>query len=45
MAITFWRQGMLVWPASALLTGNGVAFILRASGTQHGDWWSLNGIE
>ena len=44
IAVTFWRDGALVWPASALLTGNGVAFILRASGTQHGDWWSLNGI-
>ena len=29
-----------MWPASALLTGNGVAFILRVPGTQHGDWWS-----
>ena len=34
---------MLVWPASALLTGNGVAFILRVPGTEHGDWWSTNG--
>ena len=32
-----------MWPASALLTGNGVAFILRVPGTEHGDWWSLNG--
>ena len=32
-----------MWPASALLTGNGVAFILRVPGTQHGDWWSMNG--
>ncbi|MGH3137146.1 MAG: hypothetical protein ACRDPV_11710 [Gaiellaceae bacterium] len=37
------RQRMLVWPASALLTGNGVAFILRVPGTEHGDWWSMNG--
>jgi hypothetical protein len=44
-AVTFHRQGILAWPASALLTGNSIAFILRASGTQHGDWWSLNGIE
>ena len=29
-----------MWPASALLTGNGVAFVLRVPGTQHGDWWS-----
>ena len=32
-----------MWPASALLTGNGVAFILRVPGTEHGDWWSMNG--
>ena len=44
-AVTLKRQGILAWPASALLTGNSIAFILRASGTEHGDWWSLNGIE
>ncbi len=32
-----------MWPASALLTGNGVAFVLRVPGTEHGDWWSLHG--
>ncbi len=32
-----------MWPASALLTGNGIAFILRVPGTEHGDWWSMNG--
>ena len=37
------QQHVLMWPASALLTGNGVAFILRVPGTQHGDWWSLRG--
>src|SRR5215212_8762723 len=37
------RQHVLMWPASALLTGNGVAFILRVPGTEHGDWWSMNG--
>jgi Na+-translocating ferredoxin:NAD+ oxidoreductase RnfD subunit len=37
------KQHALMWPASALLTGNGVAFILRVPGTQHGDWWSLRG--
>ncbi|MEX2658661.1 MAG: RnfABCDGE type electron transport complex subunit D [Acidimicrobiales bacterium] len=45
MVITFRREATLVWPASAMLTGSSVAFILRASGTAHGDWWSLNGIE
>ncbi|MCP9490522.1 MAG: hypothetical protein MSC31_11690 [Solirubrobacteraceae bacterium MAG38_C4-C5] len=44
-SLTLKRQGVLAWPASALLTGNSIAFILRASGTDHGDWWSLNGIE
>ena len=43
IAITFRTQGVLMWPASALLTGNGVAFILRVPGTEHGDWWSMNG--
>ena len=44
VAVTFRREARIVWPASALLTGNGVAFILRTTGTEHGDWWSLNGI-
>ncbi len=43
VAIAFRRQRVLLWPASALLTGNGVAFILRVPGTPHGDWWSLKG--
>ena len=29
----------MMWPASAMLTGNGVAFVLRVPGTRHGDWW------
>jgi hypothetical protein len=33
------------WPASGLLAGNAVAFILRTGGTRHGDWWSLQGIQ
>src|SRR2546421_7943448 len=43
VAITFRKKRVLMWPASALLTGNGVAFILRVPGTHHGDWWSLRG--
>jgi ASPIC and UnbV/FG-GAP-like repeat len=43
VGIAFFRQHVLMWPASALLTGNGVAFILRVPGTPHGDWWSLHG--
>ena len=41
--IALWRHRVIMWPASALLTGNGVAFVLRVPGTQHGDWWSLRG--
>src|SRR5438445_8842431 len=43
VAIVSRRQGVLMWPASALLTGNGVAFVLRVPGTRHGDWWSTRG--
>src|SRR5947209_17165026 len=43
VAITLRKQHVLMWPASALLTGNGVAFILRVPGTRHGDWWSMKG--
>src|SRR5690242_35869 len=43
VGITARAQHVLMWPASALLTGNGVAFILRVPGTEHGDWWSLRG--
>ena len=43
VVIAFRTQRVLMWPASALLTGNGVAFILRVPGTEHGDWWSMNG--
>ena len=43
VAIAFRSQRVLMWPASALLTGNGVAFILRVPGTEHGDWWSMRG--
>src|SRR5256885_16790975 len=43
VVITFRKQRVLMWPASALLTGNGVAFVLRVPGTHHGDWWSLRG--
>src|SRR3954467_12694512 len=43
VGIALATQGVILWPASALLTGNGVAFILRVPGTAHGDWWSLRG--
>ncbi|MGH2999134.1 MAG: FG-GAP-like repeat-containing protein, partial [Gaiellaceae bacterium] len=43
VAIAFQSQRVIMWPASAMLTGNGVAFVLRVPGTAHGDWWSLRG--
>ena len=43
VAIAARRRHVLLWPASALLTGNGVAFVLRVPGTVHGDWWSVRG--
>jgi Na+-translocating ferredoxin:NAD+ oxidoreductase RnfD subunit len=42
--LTFRNTRMLIWPASGILTGSSIALILRASGTVHGDYWSLNGI-
>jgi Na+-translocating ferredoxin:NAD+ oxidoreductase RnfD subunit len=42
-SIEFSRRRVIMWPASALITGNGVAFILRLPGTRHGDWWTLHG--
>src|SRR5579859_5088423 len=43
MAIALRAQHVILWPASAMLTGNGVAFVLRVPGTAHGDWWTLRG--
>jgi Na+-translocating ferredoxin:NAD+ oxidoreductase RnfD subunit len=43
--ITFRNTRILMWPASGVLTGSSIALILRASGTVHGDYWSLNGIQ
>src|ERR1700681_4088982 len=43
IAIAFRSQHLILGPASAMLTGNGVAFVLRVPGTAHGDWWSLRG--
>jgi Na+-translocating ferredoxin:NAD+ oxidoreductase RnfD subunit len=43
LGIVFAERRVIAWPASAMLTGNGVAFVLRVNGTQHGDWWSWHG--
>ncbi len=43
VASTWRSERVLAWPASAMLTGNGIALVLRVQGTQHGDWWSLKG--
>src|SRR4029453_1079919 len=43
LGIPFARQKVISWPARAMLTGNGVAFVLRVPGTEHGDWWSMRG--
>jgi hypothetical protein len=40
VAITFRQTRSFVWPASAMLTGSGVALILRVVGTPPGDPWS-----
>jgi hypothetical protein len=42
--VAFFKDKVLLWPASGLLTGNSTAFILRVPGTFHGEWWSLHGI-
>ncbi len=43
-AVAFVKDKAIMWPASGLLTGNSVAFILRVPGTLHGQWWSLRGV-
>lgn len=43
VGLTFAQRRTIIWPASALLTGNGVALLMRVPGTRHGDWWSLHG--
>lgn len=43
LAVVFGRERVIAWPGSGLLTANGVAFIFRVNGTEHGDWWSTRG--
>lgn len=40
---TLVQTKQLVWPASAMLTGSGVALIFRVIGTENGDYWSWRG--
>ena len=50
VALTFRSTRMFVWPASAMLTGSGVALIMRVVGTPAdqpwytGDWWVFAGV-
>jgi hypothetical protein len=41
--LTFRSAGKLVWPASGMLTGSGVALILRLAGMESGHYWSWEG--
>ena len=40
---TLYKTGTLVWPASAMLTGSGVALILRLTDMQGNEHWSWRG--
>lgn len=44
VTVTYRREHVLIWPASAIQTGVSVAFIFRVGGTEHGDYWSLRGL-
>ncbi len=44
VALTLRSKGALVWPASAMLTGSGVALILRTTDTKVGDPWGTNDL-
>ena len=42
VVLTFRQSRSLVWPASAMLTGSGVALILRVVGTRADDPWNTD---
>jgi Na+-translocating ferredoxin:NAD+ oxidoreductase RnfD subunit len=44
IVLTFRQTRSFVWPASAMLTGSGVALILRVVGTPVDDHWSFYGV-
>ena len=39
------KERVLAWPASALQTGISCAFIFRVAGTEHAEWWSIEGLQ
>ncbi len=43
LVLTFRKTKQIVWPASAMLTGSGVALILRIVGQERGDHWTWAG--
>ena len=45
VALTFRQSRTIVWPASAMLTGSGVALILRVVGTPADQPWTTSGWE
>lgn len=42
-SLTYIKSGSLIWPASGMLTGSGVALILRHVDTGPGQYWSWAG--
>ncbi len=44
LVVTFFRRRVIMWPASALLTGNGVALLLRHPGTDADQPWATTGL-
>ena len=43
VALSYRTTGMIAWPASGMLTGSGVALILRLVGMESGDYWAFTG--
>jgi hypothetical protein len=43
VVLTFRATKLIVWPASAMLTGSGVALILRIVGQERSDHWTWSG--
>lgn len=43
LVVTLYQSGKVVWPASGMLTGSGVALILRLVEMRAGDYWAWDG--